>query len=159
MKFNVIKGNLFDASPDCILVHCISADFALGAGIAKTFREEYGVAAALELCYKINHWNNKGYCLLTPSRDRNNNKRWLVANLVTKERSYHKPTYDSLRQALENFKIYVFDCNRSESLENVQIAMPLIGCGLDGLNWEKVEAIIKDVFKDTKAEITVYVLP
>ncbi len=33
--------------------------------------------------------------------------------------------------------------------------MPKIGCGLDGLNWDIVRSIIKEVFKDTDIEILI----
>ena len=36
-----------------------------------------------------------------------------------------------------------------------KIAMPMIGCGLDKLNWDKVSQIIKETFKDTDIEILV----
>jgi O-acetyl-ADP-ribose deacetylase (regulator of RNase III) len=36
-----------------------------------------------------------------------------------------------------------------------KVAMPIIGCGLDRLQWDKVSEIIKDVFKDTDIEILV----
>lgn len=36
-----------------------------------------------------------------------------------------------------------------------KIGMPLIGCGLDRLKWDKVSEIIKDVFADTDIEIVV----
>lgn len=36
-----------------------------------------------------------------------------------------------------------------------KIAMPIIGCGLDGLKWDKVSEIIKDVFNDINIEILV----
>ena len=35
MIYKEEKMNLFEAPEDYALVHCISADFALGAGIAK----------------------------------------------------------------------------------------------------------------------------
>ena len=37
MTFREISGNLFDAPKDFYLAHCISGDYALGAGIAKEF--------------------------------------------------------------------------------------------------------------------------
>ena len=40
-------------------------------------------------------------------------------------------------------------------LECKKIAMPVIGCGLDRLDWSKVSDIIKDVFSDTDIEILV----
>ena len=36
-----------------------------------------------------------------------------------------------------------------------KIAIPVIGCGLDGLEWCKVSEIIKEVFKGTDIEILV----
>lgn len=33
-----------------------------------------------------------------------------------------------------------------------------IGCGLDGLQWEKVSAILEEVFENTDIKITVYSL-
>lgn len=38
MIIKEVKKDLFTVSDDYALVHCISADFALGAGIAKEFR-------------------------------------------------------------------------------------------------------------------------
>jgi O-acetyl-ADP-ribose deacetylase (regulator of RNase III) len=36
-----------------------------------------------------------------------------------------------------------------------KIAMPIIGCGLDRLQWDRVSEIIKEVFKNTDIEILV----
>ena len=36
-----------------------------------------------------------------------------------------------------------------------KIAMPIIGCGLDRLQWDKVSKIIQEVFEDTDIEILV----
>lgn len=47
MKFAIEKRNLFTVPKDYFLCHCISADFALGAGIAKKFAE-MGVREALK---------------------------------------------------------------------------------------------------------------
>ena len=36
-----------------------------------------------------------------------------------------------------------------------KIAMPIIGCGLDGLKWDKVSTIIKNIFNNTDIEILI----
>ena len=46
MKLTIEKRDLFTVPKDYFLCHCISADFALGAGIAKKFAE-IGVKDAL----------------------------------------------------------------------------------------------------------------
>lgn len=40
MILSIEKRDLFTVSKDYTLCHCISADFALGAGIAKKFKAE-----------------------------------------------------------------------------------------------------------------------
>lgn len=72
-----------------------------------------------------------------------------VLNLITKERYFQKPTYQSMRLALEVMK------KICEEEEIQKIAMPIIGCGLDKLTWDKVSEIIKDLFLDTDIEILV----
>lgn len=140
MKYNEIFGNLFELPNDYVLAHCISADFALGAGIAAQFAQR-GVRNELYDNYMVNVWANTGYCLMTT------NNSFTVANLVTKEKCYHKPTYKTLAEALIDF--------RNQLSTPTKIGMPCIGCGLDRLNWDEVKDIIMQVFADTNHEITV----
>lgn len=139
--------DLFSVPKDYALCHCISSDFALGAGIAKEFAR-CGVKQQLEFLYKTNTWNYKGYMLVTFMKPYN-----AVFNLVTKEKYWHKPTLVAIRQALESAKEYT-----DHSLQMRKIAMPKIGCGLDKLKWEDVSEIIKDIFKDTDVEILVCIM-
>lgn len=143
MTFSEIQGDLFTRT-DCALCHCISSDFALGAGIAKKFAQ-MGVKKQLRDSF-TNEWQRIGYCLITETNG------VVVGNLVTKQRYFHKPTLETLRQALEDF--------REQALQYGlrKIAMPKIGCGLDKLQWEDVREIIQDVLKDTDFEVFVYYL-
>ncbi|MNE81541.1 hypothetical protein D3C80_1782030 [compost metagenome] len=40
-----------------------------------------------------------------------------------------------------------------------RLSMPLIGCGLDRLQWDRVKNIINQVFNGLDIKITVYKLP
>lgn len=142
MKLIEVKMNLFTVPHEYYLAHCISGDYALGAGIALKFDEVYNMRYKLHKCYPIPRgemFANVGRALLV------NN----VFNLVTKERSFYKPTYANLRLALEDMKeqCVKFSINK--------LAMPLIGCGLDRLEWEKVKKIIEVVFGDTDINIVI----
>lgn len=98
MTFTEEKGDLFadEILSNYALCHCISSDFALGAGIAKIFAK-MGVKKAL--CENFpKQWQGRGYCLITVTNG------VTVTNLVTKERYFHKPTLETLRQALENLR-------------------------------------------------------
>lgn len=72
-----------------------------------------------------------------------------VFNLVTKARVFHKPTYESLYDTLLDMRV------QCENLDISKLAIPLLGCGLDRLNWERVKDIIEDVFDSTDIEILV----
>ena len=72
-----------------------------------------------------------------------------VFNLVTKARVFHKPTYESLYDTLLDMRV------QCENLDISSLSIPLLGCGLDRLNWEQVKDIIEDVFDSTDIEILV----
>lgn len=132
------QRDLFTVPQGYYLAHCISADFALGAGIAKKFDEIYDMRFKLFKQYDGYAYGG-GDCIVVDN----------VFNLVTKPKCYHKPTYESLKEALEAMKTYVvhFDINK--------IAMPHIASGLDRLQWGQVLEIIKEVFEDTDVDILI----
>lgn len=142
MIYNEKHNDLFKVPQGYYLAHCISGDYALGAGIAKKFVEVYNMRYKLFKKYPIpmgEKYANVGKALLIDN----------VFNLVTKPRCFHKPTYDTLYETLEDMK------RQCEELDIDKIAMPLIGCGLDKLEWDKVSEIIEEVFDDMDIEIMV----
>lgn len=139
MRYKEEVRDLFTVPEGYYLAHCISADFALGAGIAVEFNKSFNMKHKLQTCFDgyLDEWNKEGWncdCLLIGR----------VFNLVTKTRYWQKPTYPTLRGSLEYMKA-IAECNKIR-----KIAMPMIGCGLDGLNWNIVRTIIQDVFKDSE---------
>lgn len=152
MQYREEQRDLFTLPTDYMLAHCISADFALGAGIAKEFRR-MGVRDALINAntqgtnHSRGYFDGKGYCTFVTVSE----CPWVVANLVTKGRYYEKPTYKSLKDALHDFKNGLLKCYPKIK----RVGMPLIGCGLDKLEWDKVREIIKNQFADTDIEIVV----
>lgn len=142
MIYNEEIRDIFATPKDYFLAHCISADFALGAGIAKEFKNR-GVRKQLKYHYTF---GKIGDALVTYATD------WIGEfNLVTKDRYYEKPTLKSLTKALISMKNIIL----TYPAEQHKIAMPQIGCGLDRLKWEDVSEIIKDIFKDTNVEILI----
>ena len=144
MTYREVQGDLFEFYGKAFLVHCISADFALGKGIAKQFDQNCQMKKRLRQEYP-------DYLARYRASGMKGDALWidLVVNLVTKERYYQKPTYQSLQEALEKLA----DRCRADGVAD--LAMPLIACGLDGLEWDKVSAMIQDVFRDTVCNITV----
>lgn len=132
--------DLFEKKSEYWLAHCISSDFALGKGIAIQFNKHFNMKNKLRTEFSP-LWEGKGYCLISEGTT--------VFNLVTKKRYYDKPTYETLNQSLLSMK-------QQAELRNVtKIAMPIIGCGLDKLEWERVKIILNDIFDETGIEIIV----
>jgi len=78
--------------------------------------------------------------------------RWILY-LVTKPRYFQKPNPLHLQIALEKLKLF---CTRNKIKH---LAMPRIGCGLDGLSWEiTVRPMIKRTFAEIDTKIIVYAL-
>ena len=138
MNITIEKRDLFTMPQGYYLAHCISADFALGAGIAKAFDSVYNMKFKLYRNYD-NYEYHGGDSLPIDN----------VFNLVTKNKCWHKPTYESMREALEMMR------EQMEFLDVDKLAIPKIGCGLDRLNWDQVYDIICEVFEDMDVEIVV----
>ena len=141
MTITTENRDLFTVPQGYYLAHCISADFALGAGIAKAFDSVYNMRFKLFKSYP-NYVFRGGDAILIDN----------VFNLVTKAKGFQRPSYEFLRESLEMMREQI------EFLDITKLAIPMLGCGLDRLQWTQVEHIIKDVFADMDINIVVCVL-
>lgn len=141
--FKTIEFNKL-ANERCIIVHCISSDKAMGAGIALPLQEKFHIREnwPSKLPDRLKDWHGEGYAVLVTGEDKQ-----IICNLITKEHYYDKPTLETLKQALNVAK---------ETLDNLaliglnvpnKIVMPKIGCGLDRLNWNDVKPLVELFFK------------
>lgn len=135
-----ITGNLFDAPIDCSLAHCVAEDMRMGRGIAYMFRIQYNnVNKLLEQRKRTGE-----VAVLQIENDR------YVYYLVTKDKSYNRPTLSALESSLTAMR------KHAEKHTVKKIAMPRIGCGLDRLMWQSVKPLIQKVFAGSEIEIIVY---
>lgn len=147
MIYKEENRDLFKVGDRYYLVHCISADFALGAGIAAMFNRKFDLRSTLKK-------NHPDYIMdwIRTSRSYDCIQEGNVFNLITKTRCYNKPTYSSLTGSL----IKLREICIKKGIKH--LAMPKIGCGLDRLMWDRVSRIIKDTFSDTDIEILICVM-
>lgn len=139
------ERDLFSVPSDYYLVHCVSADFALGAGIAKQFDQKFDMRRKLKEAWSAPSSDYNVLVGKTLRVDR-------VFNLVTKERYFQKPTYRSVESALRHLREQYVD-----KFGITKLAMPRIACGLDGKNWTKVRGTIETVFNGANVEVLVCV--
>ena len=87
----IVKTNLLnycDTLDNFLIIHCISNDWALGAGIALQLKNKYKIT-------KPNFETSVGTCVFSPT---------FIANLITKSRYWMKPSYDSLEASLKSLR-------------------------------------------------------
>ena len=140
MSLEIRIGDLFDTDVEQIC-HCVSEDYHMNAGIARKFRTKFGNVNVLK-----NQKVGIGGCSVLRVEDRT------IYYLVTKSKYYEKPTYSSVRKSLISMRILM------ETKNHTEIAMPLIGCGLDKLKWSSVSKIITDVLIKNGIDVIVYKL-
>ncbi|XP_025019031.1 O-acetyl-ADP-ribose deacetylase 1 isoform X3 [Python bivittatus] len=96
--FNQIKyvqGDLFTCPKTDSLAHCISEDCHMSAGIAAIFKKMFGGIQDL-----LNQHKKTGDVAVLKRETR------YVYYLITKNKYFHKPTYDNLQKSLEAMKIH-----------------------------------------------------
>ena len=95
------NGNLFESEES--LAHCISSDFKMSDGIARSFQRKFP--------YNFPESTNSPLFVQQI-------KDSFIYHLLSKKRSFQKPTYDSLRQSLEAMT------NHANKNKVTQISMP-----------------------------------
>lgn len=113
------QGNIKDYYDKGLICHCISNDWALGAGLAVQLENKFNI--------KKNKPNNTkvGEVHIV------NN----IANLITKEKYWQKPTYKTFEDSILSLKEKI-------NKDTILVFPYKIGCGLDKLNWSKVLNLI-----------------
>ena len=140
--------NDFESGEPYCLAHCISADFGMFGGIVVEFNKRWDMKNKLIQDYGDQQFRfHQGIVLSEPVYD--NDVPTMVFNLITKITVADRPTYKSLHTTLVTLK------SNMKNMRLHKLAIPKIGCGIDGLDWEIVSKDIQEVFKDTDIDILV----
>ncbi|XP_039486101.1 ADP-ribose glycohydrolase OARD1 [Drosophila santomea] len=139
LTYREINGDLFNCQSGYSMCHCVAADLRMGRGIAVKFRNKFGQLLNLQR----QNVQPGGVAILQ-------DQQRYIYYLVTKKSSWGKPTYELLQSSLIAMRKHMI------SHQVPKLAMPRIGCGLDGLKWPKVKEIICQVFQGDAVELVVY---
>lgn len=139
-------GDILEAREDALVnpVNCVGA---MGAGLAKQFKDEY---PQMYEAYK-------NYCdegKLEPGRvlvwDLPDGPPHHIFNLATKKHWRSSSRYSYIEEGLEML------ADIARHLELKSIALPLVGAGLGALSARRVDEMIVDRFARSPLEVVIY---
>jgi hypothetical protein len=140
MRIIKTQGDLFSFANRYAFVQLVARDGLMNTGIAKQFTEKYS-----NMKLKMQKDKSK---LMTPGIFpylSNDNRR--IYNLIVKENSFEKATRENLTETLYLLKDILTAKN------DKYLAMPLIGSGLNKLDWITTEESIYRIFGSTDENI------
>lgn len=142
------KGDILKALEDNeidVFAHGVNCSNGFGSGIAGQIAKKYPSIKEKFHSDSAHNFDTLGFALPYFTDD------GLIFNCYTQEEYGSKGikyvSYDAIEESL---RIVYGYCK----LRSLNLGLPKIGCGLAGGNWNIVEAIINEVFKDM--EVTVY---
>jgi O-acetyl-ADP-ribose deacetylase (regulator of RNase III) len=142
-----VKGDLFETKCN-IIAHGCNCRGGFGSGVAYTMAMKYPKVRDM---YLEKH-EEEGWKLGDVQFVRVRDGR-VIANCATQynylPRGVCHASYDAIRKAMQTVKEYAVN-------NDLSVAIPKIGAGLAGGDWDKIESILEEVFSDYS--ITVYVL-
>lgn len=137
------NGNLLDSQAKC-LVNAVNCEGFMGKGIAYQFKEKFPK-------------NNKNYIVACNESKlqvgdilffEENDK--VIANFPTKNKWREKSQYSHIESGLQSLKNGIIKHNLSS------IAIPPLGCGNGGLDWNIVKKMIVDSLGNLNTQILLY---
>jgi len=141
-----IKGDLFDTDCD-IIAHGCNCRGGYGSGVAYTMAMKYPKARELYLeKYDEEGWRLGDVQFITVRDGK------IIANCATQDAYYPRnvrhANYSAIHMAMSEVKDYAKE-------RGLSIAIPKIGAGLAGGDWNEIEKILNEVFSDY--DVTVYI--
>jgi O-acetyl-ADP-ribose deacetylase (regulator of RNase III) len=139
-----VKGNIFD-SPAQALINPVNTSGVMGKGLAKEFKFRYSnnYMEYIEACKNGNIAIGKLFGI------QENGK--IIINFPTKEKWQDLSKYEYISKGLDDL-IKIIKKYRIES-----IAIPKLGCGNGGLEWDKVKKLIVNKLTNVEKFCNIYI--
>ena len=145
MKFT--KGNLLETEAQAI-VNTVNTVGIMGKGIALQFKERFPMNFKIyvDLCKKGQV--QIGKMLVVKENSLHGEK--IIINFPTKTEWYKKSQYYYVEEGLRDLVKVIYEYKIKS------IAIPPLGCGNGGLQWDKVKLLLEKYLNDLSVDITVY---
>tara|TARA_Y100000766_G_C18399905_1_gene362248 strand:- start:22 stop:528 length:507 start_codon:yes stop_codon:yes gene_type:complete len=148
----IIAGDIFDTDAEVIVnpVNCIGV---MGKGLAKVIKKQYPWSFSnYEQACKRNELTPGGYVVSKfESMFSKDDDYPIIIHLATKGHWRSKSKIEDIERGLEN----LVDFTNSNNIESV--ALPQLGCGLGGLDWEDLEPIFYHHLSNSQCEFIIYI--
>lgn len=138
------KGNIFNSSCE-FLVNPVNCVGVMGKGLALEFKNKYPLNFEIYKKACDNASFNIGNLLIVPVDNK------FIVNFPTKKHWRNKSDLEFIKIGLEELKVAIIDFNIKS------IALPKLGCGLGGLDWNEVFDLIKDFHNSIDNNVLVQV--
>lgn len=142
------QGNLLEAEVDAV-VNTVNTVGVMGKGIALMFRERYpdNFKAYAQACKQKQV--KVGEMFVTPT-DELSGPQWVI-NFPTKQHWRYPTKVEWIADGLESLKQVIADRDIRS------VAIPPLGCGNGGLEWQKVRTLIESSLREVEGvELVVY---
>lgn len=134
-----VEGNIFESGAD-ILVNAVNCVGIMGAGIALQFKQKYPKYFDNYYTFCYNRFFQPGYVM--PYMDESG---LVIISAATKDNWRDKSKYGWVESCIEGL-YECFDTKYYTTKDKV-LAMPALGCGKGGLDYNIVGPMIKEVGK------------
>ena len=160
------QGNLLEEPNATFIVNASNTRLLLGSGVSMAFKRNCGHELQNEMTAKLNTLNvvlKKGDVIATSSGKATNFEYALHAAIMEYTpgtRGDEKlPTLTDISNALNNIESYVQWYIKEKNDKKPKLVLPLMGCGVGGLDKEEVAKLYKHFFQrdvNFNCEVVIY---
>jgi len=148
------QGNLLNEENATFIVNASNTTLVLGSGVSAAFRKKCGMRLEEEMFSKLRSLEqklHKGDVIATSSGDTNNFKYALHAAVMDYNQGVNGkgklPVINDIKTILSNIEPYLQWYADNHEGEAVKLVLPLMGCGVGGLDKKEVLETYKTYFQ------------
>jgi len=155
MSYNITvkEGNLLSEPEATFIVNSTNTKLLLSHGVSMAFKLHCGIKLQKEMLARIKNLQfalKKGDVVATSPCDASNFKYALHAVIVEFSRDIEDkeklPTIKTVYDALKNIESYMIWHSKEKKEQKIKLVLPLMGCGLSGLNKGSIIGLYKSFF-------------
>ena len=144
-----VKGNMFESKAD-YLVNAVNCCGFMGAGLAVMFKNrctDNSYITYQDACKNNTLKIGQPRFFFDPKME-----KWIVDfPTMNDDRRSWGGSYEAVKRGLDNLEGTI------RALPIKSIAIPALGCGIGGLQWEVVKAMIQEILEDCSERCEIYV--